>query len=69
MAGVQGKGEPGPYNLAGNGTLTISDLADALGWYSVPMPDLAVDATAEVVARLPASPPRPPGSTACASRC
>jgi nucleoside-diphosphate-sugar epimerase len=53
LAGVQGKGEPGPYNLAGRGTITVSDLADALGWYSVPIPDLAVDATAEVVSRLP----------------
>jgi len=57
VAGVQGKGEPGAYNLAGNGTLTISNLADALGWYSIPIPELAVDATAEVVARLPAKPP------------
>jgi len=53
LAGVQGKGEPGPYNLAGRGTLTASDLADALGWYSVPVPDLAVEVTAEVVSRLP----------------
>ncbi len=53
LAGTQGKGEPGPYNLAGRGTLTMSDLADALGWYSLPLPDLAVDATAEVVSRLP----------------
>ena len=57
IAGVHGKGEPGPYNLAGNGTITISSLADALGWYSIPIPELAVDATAEVVARLPAKPP------------
>ena len=57
VAGVQGKGEPGAYNLAGNGTLTISNLADALGWYSIPVPELAVEATAEVVARLPAKPP------------
>jgi nucleoside-diphosphate-sugar epimerase len=57
VAGVQGKGEPGAYNLAGNGRLTMSDLADALGWYSIPIPELAVDATAEVVARLPAKPP------------
>jgi nucleoside-diphosphate-sugar epimerase len=57
VQGVHGKGEPGPYNLAGNGTLTISDLADELGWYSIPIPELAVDATAEVVARLPAKPP------------
>ena len=35
------------------GTITMSDLADALGWYSVPLPDLAVDAAAELVARLP----------------
>ena len=53
MAAVRGVGEPGPYNLAGQGTLQISDLADALGWYSVPVPDLAVEATAEVVQRLP----------------
>ena len=57
VAGVHGKGEPGPYNLAGNGTLTMSDLADALGWYSIPIPELAVDATAEVIERLPAKPP------------
>src|SRR3954447_16492415 len=38
VAGVHGRGEPGPYNLAGNGKLTFSDIADALGWYSVPLP-------------------------------
>ena len=53
LAGVQGKGDPGPYNLAGRGTITMSDLADALGWYSVPIPELAVSATAEAVSRLP----------------
>lgn len=57
VAGVQGRGEPGAYNLAGNGTITISNLADALGWYTIPIPELAVDATAEVIARLPAKPP------------
>jgi UDP-glucose 4-epimerase len=51
QAAVLGRGEPGVYNLAGDGT--IADLADALGWYSVPVPDLAVDAAAELVARLP----------------
>jgi UDP-glucose 4-epimerase len=56
LAGVRGKGEPGPYNLAGAGTLTMSDLADELGWYSVPVPELAVDAAAEVVLRLPRAP-------------
>lgn len=53
LAGVTGKGEPGPYNLAARGTLRMSDLADAMGWYSVPLPELALDATAGVVSRLP----------------
>jgi nucleoside-diphosphate-sugar epimerase len=52
-AAVLGRGEPGVYNLAGDGTLTLGDLADALGWYSIPVPDLAVGAAAELVARLP----------------
>jgi nucleoside-diphosphate-sugar epimerase len=56
MAGVAGKGEPGPYNLAAHGTLTASDLADALGWYSVPVPGGAVSAIAEVATRLPLAP-------------
>jgi UDP-glucose 4-epimerase len=55
-AGVLGRGEPGAYNLAGEGTITMSDLAHALGYYSVPVPDLAVDATAEIVSRLPLMP-------------
>jgi UDP-glucose 4-epimerase len=50
---VLGAGEPGPYNLAGPGKLTISDLAAGLGWHSVPTPRLAVGAAAEAVARLP----------------
>ena len=52
-AAVLGRGTPGAYNLAGDGELTISDVADALGWYSVPLPEIAVDAAAEVVARVP----------------
>jgi nucleoside-diphosphate-sugar epimerase len=53
VKGVLGRGRPGAYNLAGPGEVTMRDLADALGWYTVPVPELAVDATAEVVARLP----------------
>ena len=53
VAGVHGRGSPGPYNLAGNGTLTFSDIADALGWYSVPLPGTAVAASADLVARIP----------------
>ena len=55
-AAVRGLGEPGPYNLAGSGTLTMSDLADALGWYSIPVPRPLVEATAEIATRLPLMP-------------
>jgi len=56
VAGVRGVGEPGPYNLAGGGTLTFSHLASAMGWYSVPIPKRAAVATAEVATRLPFTP-------------
>jgi nucleoside-diphosphate-sugar epimerase len=52
-AAVVARGEPGIYNLAADGTLTVAELADALGWYSVPVPEVAVGAAAEVVSRLP----------------
>jgi UDP-glucose 4-epimerase len=55
-AAVLGEGSPGVYNLAGPGRLTISDVAHELGWHAVPVPRLAVDATAETVARLPLLP-------------
>jgi nucleoside-diphosphate-sugar epimerase len=58
VAGVLAKGPPGPYNLAGGGTLRTRDLANALGWYSLGIPDAAVDATAEVLSRLPKTPPQ-----------
>ena len=56
VAGARGVGEPGPYNLAGGGTLRMSDLADALGWYSLPVPKLAAMAGAEMATRLPLMP-------------
>ena len=34
----------------------MSDVADALGWYSVPVPKPLVDATAEIATRLPLMP-------------
>ena len=52
-AAAIGEGEPGVYNLAGPGKLTVSDLAHALGWHAVPAPQLAVGAAAEAVALLP----------------
>jgi nucleoside-diphosphate-sugar epimerase len=51
-AAVVGRGSAGVYNLAGPGQLTVSELAHELGWYSVPVPELAVDAAAELVGRL-----------------
>ena len=56
VAGVRGVGEPGPYNLAGGGTLTFSHLASAMGWYSVPVPKPVALATVDVVTRIPGAP-------------
>jgi nucleoside-diphosphate-sugar epimerase len=53
VAATLGRGEPGVYNLAGPGAVTMQDLARALGWHTVPAPGAAVRATAEVVTRLP----------------
>jgi UDP-glucose 4-epimerase len=52
-AAVLGRGEPGAYNLAGQGEITMGDLASALGYRTFPVPDVAVDAAAELVAHLP----------------
>jgi UDP-glucose 4-epimerase len=51
-AAVLGRGSPGVYNLAGPGQLTVRQLAQELGWYSIPVPELAVDAVAETIRRL-----------------
>ena len=55
-AAVVGRGQPGVYNLADPGELTISDLARELGWYSFPVPETALDSAAELVTRLPLLP-------------
>ena len=54
-AAVLGHGDPGVYNLAGPGQLTISDVAHELGWHAVTVPasQLAVGAAAEAVALMP----------------
>jgi UDP-glucose 4-epimerase len=52
-AAVVGHGDPGVYNLAGPGQLTITDLAHALGWHAVPAPHLAVGVAAEAVSLMP----------------
>jgi UDP-glucose 4-epimerase len=55
-AAVIGQGEPGTYNLAAAGTITVADIAQALGWRSVPIPRAALDALAKVVSRAPVLP-------------
>jgi nucleoside-diphosphate-sugar epimerase len=56
VAGTLGRGKPGPYNLAARGRLKLGDVADALGWYSISLPDAAVEATADVITRVPGLP-------------
>ncbi|MGO9320812.1 MAG: NAD-dependent epimerase/dehydratase family protein [Solirubrobacteraceae bacterium] len=51
-AAALGRGAPGVYNLAAAGQLTVKLLAEELGWYSIPVPELAVDAVAEMIAHL-----------------
>ena len=51
-AAALGHGTPGAYNLAGEGQLTVADLAHELGWHSIPVPGLAVNALAEAVGRI-----------------
>jgi UDP-glucose 4-epimerase len=54
-AAVIGAGEPGIYNLAGPGELTVTELAHELGWHAVPLPagQIAAGAAAEAVSHLP----------------
>ena len=52
-AGALGAGEPGAYNLAGPGQLTVATLAEELGWRSVRIPAASVAAGSELIARMP----------------
>ena len=55
VAATRGAGTPGAYNLAGEGTITLGDLARELGWRSIPVPSQLVTAAA-VGAALPLVP-------------
>ena len=57
-AAVRGEGEPGIYNLAGAGTISVGDLARAFGWHSLQVPRAGVAATAAVTGKLPLMPPQ-----------
>lgn len=52
-AAATGRGEPGAYNLAGDGTVTFGDVATALDARPVPVPRSAAVLASGVVARLP----------------
>jgi UDP-glucose 4-epimerase len=51
-AAALGRGAPGVYNLAAAGEMTVRQLAEELGWYSIPVPELAVDVVAQMIGRL-----------------
>jgi nucleoside-diphosphate-sugar epimerase len=55
-AAVLGRGAPGTYNLAADDAIRVRDVARALGWQSVPVPGVAVDAVGELVSRVPVAP-------------
>jgi UDP-glucose 4-epimerase len=51
-----GAGEPGAYNLAGDGEVSFTDIARAAGVQSVPVPSIAVRAASAALAALPMVP-------------
>ena len=52
-AAVAGVGEPGAYNLAGEGDVSTGEVAHALGWHAVPIPGPAARLGAGIARRLP----------------
>ena len=55
-AAVLGNGRPGAYNLAGDGVVTLTEVAHALGALAVPVPQALAAAASGVLARLPLVP-------------
>jgi UDP-glucose 4-epimerase len=51
-AAIAGEGAPGAYNLAGEGTIAIGDVARAIGWHSIRVPTAAAHLGAEVAKSL-----------------
>lgn len=52
VAAIEGRGTPGIYNLAGDGAITMTEVAHELGWRTVPMPRITVKAAVRLVSRL-----------------
>lgn len=57
---VVGAGPPGAYNIAGDGVLTLHDVARALGVAPVPVPTGAAQRLASAIAALPTPEALPP---------
>jgi UDP-glucose 4-epimerase len=51
-----GAGEPGAYNLAGDGEISLSDVADVTGTRAIRVPRSAATAASAVLAKLPLVP-------------
>jgi UDP-glucose 4-epimerase len=56
-AAAMGDGPPGAYNLAAPGEITLTDLARAVGAYTVPVPHALVSVASRVFTLLPWLPP------------
>ena len=54
---VVAAGPPGAYNIAGDGVLTVADVARELGALPIPVPAAPAQLAARAVARLPFLPP------------
>jgi UDP-glucose 4-epimerase len=55
-AAVEGRGEPGAYNLAAEDATSLGALARELGWFSLPVPKAALAPLDEVLRRVPGLP-------------
>jgi nucleoside-diphosphate-sugar epimerase len=52
VAAICGDGPPGVYNLAGEGEISMGDIARVLGWHSLPVPRPAVSIGRAAARRL-----------------
>jgi UDP-glucose 4-epimerase len=57
-AAICGDGPPGAYNLAGEGEVRVRDIANALGWRSIPVPRPAVTLGTTTARRLSFASPK-----------
>jgi nucleoside-diphosphate-sugar epimerase len=56
LLSVVGAGPPGAYNIAGDGVITVVDIARELGLAAIPIPGGVVRAAARAITSLPVPP-------------